>query len=817
MEETQIMKTHTRVAVIGGGVVGASVLYHLAKAGWSDVCLLERDVLTCGSSWHAAGGFHTINGDPNVAKLQHYTINLYKEIEELSGQSCGVHMTGGVMLAADEARMEWLRMSVARGKYLGLDLKEISLDEALEVMPLFDKSRFVGAVYDPLDGHLDPSGVVYAYAKSARKLGATIYEKTKVEDLAQNPDGTWRVLTDQGEIQAEHVVNAGGLWGREVGRMVGLELPILAMEHHYLLTEAIPEVQEFNARTGREIGHAVDFKAEVYTRQERDGMLIGTYEQAATPWSPIETPWEFGQQLLEPDFDRISPSLETTFEHFPCYEHAGVRQAINGPFTFAPDGNPMIGPVRGLRGFWCAVGIMAGFSQGGGVGLSLANWITEGDPGADIWGMDIARYGDWASMAFTNKKVCENYSRRFRIQFPNEELPAARPYRTTPIYDTLVAKGAVMGVASGLEIPLWYADAPGVEDVHAFRRSTDFEHVGAECRNVRENVGISEVATYAKYDVTGSGAKEWLDTMLAGRLPAPGRMSLCPMLNPDGKVIGDFTVSCRGENDYFIVGSGAAEDYHMRWFQAHLPEDDSVDVRPVRLPALTIAGPKSRELLQRLAIEDVSGDAFKFLDFRKLNLDMHNVWVGRVSYTGDLGYEIWIDADRQRALYNALWAAGADLGLKDFGSRALMSLRSEKWFGSWAREFRPIYTPMETGLNRFCSLKKNADFIGRAAYERDRETGGKLRLSTFVVEHEGFDIDARGDEPIFAVGGDVAAGWVTSGGFAHWAGKSVAYGYLPKEMATEGAEVEIEILGNRRRAVLTTTPLFDPDSARLRS
>ncbi|HET8728936.1 MAG TPA: FAD-dependent oxidoreductase, partial [Alphaproteobacteria bacterium] len=487
------MKSHVQAVVIGGGVVGASVLYHLARAGWRDVALVERSELTSGSTWHAAGGMHTLNGDPNVAKLQQYTIGLYKEIEEASGQSCGLHLTGGIMLAGTQERMEWLRNAHARGRYLGMETELISVREAKELMPLLDERHFAGALYDPVEGHVDPSGVTHAYAKAARALGAEIHLRTRVTALSPRPDGAWDVATEAGTITAEHVVNAGGLWAREVGRMVGLELPILAMEHMYLLTEDMPEVAEINRATGKEVLHAIDFEGEIYMRQERGGMLMGTYEKAGKPWSERQTPWDFGHELLPPDLDRIAPSLEVGFAHFPAFERAGIRQIINGPFTFAPDGNPLVGPVRGLRNFWVACGVMAGFSQGGGVGLALANWMAEGDPGFDVWAMDVARYGDWATMAWTNAKVRENYSRRFRIRFPNEELPAGRPLMTTPIHDRLKDRGAVFGEAFGLEHALWFA-APGAEPVeHAtFRRSNAFGPVAEECRAVRQAVGVIE-------------------------------------------------------------------------------------------------------------------------------------------------------------------------------------------------------------------------------------------------------------------------------------------------------------------------------------
>ncbi|TIW89462.1 MAG: FAD-dependent oxidoreductase, partial [Mesorhizobium sp.] len=420
-----------------------------------------------------------INGDPNVAKLQKYTINLYKEIEELSGQATGVHLTGGVLLAATEARLDWLRGVVAKGRYLGIELEEISPSEAAELMPLLDPKQFVGAVRNKEDGHLDPSGVTHAYAKAARKLGAEVERFTKVEDIVRRADGLWRIITNKGEVVAEHVVNAGGLWAREVGRLVGLELPVLAMEHMYLITEDMPEVAAWNAKTGTEIIHAVDFDGELYLRQERGGMLMGTYEKANKPWSEYQTPWNFGHELLEPDIDRIAPSLEVGFRHFPAFQNTGIKQIINGPFTFALDGNPLVGPVQGLTNFWCACAVMAGFSQGGGVGLALSNWMVHGDPGFDVWGMDVTRFGEWAGLRYTNAKVRENYSRRFSIRFPNEELPAARPAQTTPLYDTMLANNAVMGDSWGLETPLWFApEGKEAKDIVSFHRSNDFGPIG---------------------------------------------------------------------------------------------------------------------------------------------------------------------------------------------------------------------------------------------------------------------------------------------------------------------------------------------------
>jgi dimethylglycine dehydrogenase len=802
------MKSDARVVVIGGGVVGASVLYHLTKAGWSDVLLIEREELTSGSTWHAAGGMHTVNGDPNIARLQQYTIKLYAEIERISGQSCGVHITGGVMLAGTRERLDWLRMAKARGRYLGMDLEIISVEEAAKLFPLLEKKHFVGAMFDPIEGHVDPYGVTHAYAKSAQIGGAEIVRHTRVVELKPRSDGSWDVITDHGNVHAEHVVNAGGLWAREVGRMVGLELPVLAMEHQYLITEEIPAL-----KGQKEQLHCIDFEGEIYLREERGGMLMGTYERAGVPWSEVSTPWDFGQNLLPNDLERIAPSLEVGFEHFPALGEVGIRKVVNGPFTFAPDGNPLVGPVKGLRNFWVACGVMAGFSQGGGVGLALSHWMVDGDPGADVWGMDVSRYGDWTTLAYTNAKVRENYSRRFRIRFPNEELPAARPLRTTPIYDRLQSEHAVFGDYCGLEYPLWFAPtaAQAQEDV-TFRRSSAHPHVAAECKTVRDAVGLLEISNYGKFEISGPGTEEWLSRMMANRVPNVGRIALTPMLNERGKLIGDFTM-CRVARDrVFLIGTYAAETYYLRWFERHLPPS-GVSLRPCAMEyvGLSVAGPGSRALLQSLVREDLSRDAFPFLAFKRMDIGMVPALVGRISFTGDLGYEIWVTTDYQRALYDLLVTAGRPHGMKSFGARALNTLRIEKSFGTWAREYRPIYGPYEAGLGRFVDLKKG-DFIGRSAAIEEKEGGGALRLTAFTVEAG--DTDAIGDEPIWHDGKVV--GWVTSGAYGHSVQRSLALGYIPAALAEASVGFEIEIIGERRKAERQSAAAFDPNGSRMR-
>lgn len=803
------MKTHVQVAVIGGGVVGASVLYHLTKAGWTDVVLLERNELTSGSTWHAAGGMHTLNGDPNVAKLQRYTIELYRELEAESGQSCGIHITGGINLAGTRERMDFLQLAAGRGRYLGLDMEVLSIDEAARLFPLLDKQHFVGALYNPLEGHVDPAGVTQAYAKAARNRGAEVYRFTRVLELIARPDRHWDVITDQGNLVAQHVVNAGGLWAREVGRMTGLELPVLAMEHHYLVTGEIPEV----AASSTEMLHVIDFEGEIYMRQEGRGMLIGTYEKAGVPWAVRDTPWDFAHELLPPDLDRIASNLEVGFAHFPALERAGIKRIVNGPFTFAPDGNPLLGPVRGLPNYWVACGVMAGFSQGGGVGLALANWMVHGDPGFDVWAMDVARFGDWTTMAYTNARVRENYSRRFRIRFPNEELTAARPVRTTPVYDLLKAAGAVFGAAFGLEHALWFAP-PGtkpVEDV-TFRRSNAHGPVSAECHAVRNAVGLLEIATFGRYEVSGPGAAAWLEHVLANRLPRQGRMALAPMLNHNGKLIGDFTVANAGGSRYFLFGSGSAEEYHLRWFESLLPAT-GVTLRSLRTEMLgfAIAGPRSRDVLAGVGVDQTDNADFPFLAFRQAEIATVPVHIGRISFTGELGYEIWAPADCQRTLYAALTHAGTAFNLRHFGARALHCLRLEKSFGNWAREYRPIYSPGEAGLDRFIDLGKD-DFIGHAAARKERLAGPTRRLITLVVDAA--DADANGDEPVWH--DDRVVGWVTSGGYGHCVGKSIALAYVPASLATDTTGFEVEILGVRRRADRVALPLHDPTGSRMR-
>lgn len=797
------MKTSTRVVVIGGGVVGCSVLYHLTKMGWSDVMLMERSELTSGSTWHAAGGFHTLNGDTNMAALQGYTIRLYRELEEITGMSCGLHHVGGITLAGDQDRMDMLTAERAKHRYMGLETQILTPAEIKERSPITNTDGLVGGLYDPLDGHLDPSGTTHAYAKAARMGGAEIVTHCKVVETNPRGDGTWDVVTEQGTIHAEHVVNAAGLWAREVGAMAGVYLPLHPMEHQYLVTDDIPLIYEAE----HEHPHVMDPAGESYLRQEGRGLCIGFYEQKARPWAVDGTPWEFGHELLPDEFEKIEDSVAFAYKRFPVLETAGVKSVIHGPFTFAPDGNPLVGPVPGKPGYWSACAVMAGFSQGGGVGKSLAEWMVEGEPETDVFAMDVARFGNWITPGYTRPKVTENYQRRFSVAYPNEELPAARPHRTTMMYDIFDRMGAVWGHQYGLEVVNYFAerDEPRYE-TPSFQRSNAFAATAREVRAVREAVGINELQNFGKYTVRGAGARDWLNRIMAGRIPGPGRVALTPMLSPKGKLIGDFTVTCLGDEDFALTASYGAQEFHMRWFLQHLRGDVAVENVSDTRTGFQIAGPLARDVLAACTRDAVD---LAFLDAREMIVGQVRCLVQRLSYTGDLGYEITCAPTDQRALWSVLWEAGQPLGMRPFGMRAMMSLRLEKGFGSWMAEYRPDYTPAETGLDRFIAWK-NEGFIGREAALATRAPARKL--ATFVVE--AVDSDVVGYEPIFD--GDEVVGFCTSGGYAHFVEKSVAIGFLPVEKIADGAVFEIEILGQRRRAVVQSAPLFDPQSERLR-
>lgn len=805
------MKSHTRVVVIGGGVVGCSVLYHLTKLGWNDVVLLERAELTAGSTWHAAGGMHTLNGDANVAALQDYTIKLYKQIERESGVQCGIHQTGCLYLAATTKEVEFFRSERSKARHLSVALDFIDLAEARRLNPLLDTSEYRAAMFDPHDGHVDPTGVTNAYAQAARLAGAEIYKHTLVTGLSQVANGEWEVSTSKGGIRAEYIVNAAGLWAREIGRLMGIDVPVVPIEHQYIVTNEIPEIKALP----REIPAAVDFDGAAYLRQEHHGLLLGTYEQDCRHWALQGTPQDFGMELLAPDLERIAGPLAVLTRRIPALGRAGIKRVINGCMMFTPDGNPIIGPAPGNRTAFTAAGVMAGFSQGGGVGLAVAAWIANRDPGMDVFAMDIARFGNFANRAYVLAKSRENYQRRFLLPCPNEELEAARPLCTSPVYDQLKADGAVFGSVAGWEVPLWFATTPtGAHEPPSFRRTDAFDRIGAECRAVRTAIGLWETSSYCKIEVRGAGAATWLDHIVANHIPASsGRIALCPMLTSTGRTLGDVTVTRLDENTFLLMGSPSAELLYVRWLTAcTAPDTVSIVSRTNGLFGFSLTGPLAREVLAGVCTDDVSNTAFPFLSARQLIIGLAPVLVMRISFTGELGYELYMPPEYQRHVYEALRRAGEPLGLRNFGARALNSLRLEKGYGGWGREFTQDYTCAEAQLQRLVRTEKPS-FIGRDAACAHFAAPPAKALRLLAIESS--DPDPAGGESVLYAG--QAVGRLTSASFGYTVGHSLGLAYLPRRIDGSARNLEVDLLGSRLRARVLDQSPYDPLGTRLRS
>ncbi|MFZ0322931.1 MAG: FAD-dependent oxidoreductase [Actinomycetes bacterium] len=803
------MKRHYSVVVIGGGIVGCSVLYHLALRGRTDVALIERAELTAGSSWHAAGGFHAINSDPTIARLQQYTISMYPKVEAESGQGAGLHLTGGLELAGTPQRWEWLKTELAWHRSMGTDAYLLTPGEAAEMCPIIDPTGLQGALFDPNEGHLDPHGSTHAYALAARKRGADVIQHNRVLAMTQTAGGGWRLETEQGPVEAEDVVNAAGLWARQVGRMVGVDHPIIPMQHHYLVTEEVPEVAAIDGV----MPAVTDLEGFTYLQREGNGVLLGVYETNPKHWHTHGPGWDYGMELIPEEIDRISPELSIGFERFPALQKVGIKRWVNGAITFTPDGNPLVGPVPGRPGYWAACGVMAGFSQGAGIGLALANWIVDGDPGDDVFGMDVARFGAYAcNDAYLRETTRQFYARRFLIAYPNEELPAGRPLKTTPAYDDLAAAGARFGVVWGLEVPQYFAPSADFEENLTIRRSNAHSVVGEEVRAVREAAGLYETAAYARYEVTGPGAEAWLDRVMAGRLPTLGRIRLQPMLDRHGHLMGDLTVTRLEDERFWVVGSYYLQQWHQRWFHYYLPPS-GVQLRNLSDDwiGFSLSGPTSRELLQRLTPEDLSIDAFPFLSSRFLDVGTTHGVVGRISLTGELGYEVTVPASEQRTLLRLIRDAGDDLGLRLVGDRAIDSLRLEKGYGIWSTEFTQAYTAAMSGLDRFVAFDKG-DFVGRDAALRERDEGSTHRL--VLLDVDATDADASGDEGVWLDGRLV--GTTTSGAYGHHVGRSLALAYVERATAEAMPDLVVDVVGEARPAQILTEVPYDPQGLRLR-
>ena len=805
------MRTHAQAVVIGGGLVGCSILYHLAKLGWRDVILLERDELTSGSTWHAAANIHGLHDNNNITRIQHYTMNLYKELEAETGQGCGVFQPGSLYLAQTEEREHQLRLQEAKAKFYGLGFYEVSREEAKELHPLaqFDDVRCI--MFEPDGGNVDPSGVTHAYAAGARLLGAEIERFCPVTGTEAQPDGSWIVRTEKGDIHTQWLVNAAGLWGREVAAMAGLSLPLQPTEHQYFVTEAIDEV----ATLGRRLPSIADRDGEYYFRQEGNGLLIGAYEEKMKFWAEEGTPLDFGHELFDDDLDRIMENVMRAIDRVPAAAEAGVKRVINGPMIWSPDSNALFGPVPELRNYFCCNGIIPGFSQSGGLGLLAAQWMIEGEPEWDMFAWDLARFGDWADKAFTKARVRDQYMHRFKIHFPNEERAAGRPAMTRPAYEMQRGMGAVFGLNAGWEHPLWFADAPGTEDTNGFARQNWFEPVGREAAMLRDAVGVIDISNFGKYKVTGPGAGDWLDALVANHVPREiGKSCLTPLIGMRGGVAGDFTVTMTGDESYMMIGSGMAERYHRRFFDmVPLPDGTGFEVATPRIAGFNVAGPRSREMLAGLTDADLSNEGWRFMRSRRIAVDGVDCLAIRVSFTGDLGWELHCAVDDQVVLYETLLEAAAAHGGGPVGGRALGALRIEKGYGSWGREYSPEYWPQEAGLHGLIKLDKN--FLNKEAYLKISNTPPRESLTMFEVDVTD-NADANGGEPIFLADG-TPVGRVTSGSYGYTVGKSLAIGYAREGVVRAGDRVEIFILGKPHAATVLEKPPFDAGGKRLRA
>lgn len=805
----QKLQSHAQVVVIGGGLIGCSILYHLTKLGWTDVVLLERTELTSGSTWHAAANIHGLHDSTNISRLQHYTMGLYKELEAETGQGCGIFQPGSLYLAQTEAREHQLRLQAAKARYYGMNFHEVSRTEAERLHPLvnFDGIRCI--MFEPQGGNVDPSGVTMAYAAGARARGAAIHRQCPVTATVAQPDGSWIVETPLGNIRTQWIVNAAGLWAREVAKMAGLDLPLMPTEHQYFVTETIPEI----AALDRRLPSVADRDGEYYLRQEGKGLLVGAYEKDMKFWAENGTPTGFGQELFPDDLERIEPNMMRAISRVPVMASAGIKRVINGPMIWSPDSSALFGPVPELRNYFCCCGIIPGFSQSGGLGLLSAEWIVEGEPKLDMFGWDLARYGGWAGTAFTKARVRDQYANRFKIHFPNEEREAGRPVQVRPIYEQQKAMGAVFGLNYGWEHPLWFAaeGEPRVETI-GFDRQNWWAPVGREARMLRDRAGIIDISNFARYRITGAGAKTWLDALLANRIPSQqGRSCLAPLIGKRGGIAGDFTVTCLGEHDYLMIGSGMAERYHKRFFDAvPLPVGTSWTSVTDTMAGFNVAGPRARDLLTQLTNADLSNAAFPFMRSAQVELAGIKCIALRVSFTGDLGWELHCRESDQARLYESLIEAGKALGAGPVGSRALMSLRVEKGYGSWGRDYSPEYWPQETGLAGL--IKMDKEFLNKAAYAAIAAKPPREVLRTLSIEVT--DADATGNEPIFDLSGN-PAGKVSSGAFGYHVGQSLALAYLRPDIAAS-TPLDVMILGRPHRAKVLAGPAFDADGKRLR-
>jgi dimethylglycine dehydrogenase len=819
------MKTHVRVAVIGGGVVGVSTLYHLTKKGWTDVALLERTELTAGSTWHAAGLLPLFNMSYTVGQLHKYSVDLYKRLPEETGQDVSFHVTGNLRLATCRERMDEYQKYCGTANTIGVPFEVISPAQVKALWPLVelggnaDTPAIIGALYHPHDGHIAPADLTMALRKGARSAGAEIYEHTEVLGVERTPSGEWKLRTNKGELIAEHVVCATGNYARQTGRMFGLNVPAIPVEHQYIVYDESPELKAYREGGGRELAVLRESDKSYYLREERMGWILGPYEKGAPARFADGVPDWFGRSLFPGDLDRLLPHVEAAQRRVPALESCGIKDIVNGPISYTPDGSPLIGPAWNVSNLWLNEGHSFGITAAGGAGWQLAEWIVEGEPGIDMLAVDPRRFGDYTGKRYVVTKNEETYRDVFTIHFPDEERPDARPAKTSPVYDKIDRLGAVWGQRYGWERANWFAP-PGVErkDRWSFRRTNYFEHVGNECRRMRERVGIIDLSPFTKHEVTGAGAEAWLDGLVANKVPTRiGRIALSHALTRRGGIRSEFTITKIGEQRFYVVSAGAAERYDSDYLRAALPEDGSVSLRNITTSrgCFVVAGPKSREVLAKLTDTALDNESFPWLTGQTLEVGLAvDVHALRVTFVGALGWELHFPIEYAHHLFDALFEVGRDYGIGMVGMRAMESLRLEKSYRMWGSDMTPDYTPFEASLDRFVRLKKGP-FIGREALEKQLAAGVPNRFVTLEV-HGVTDADPLGNEPLFDRGGRMI-GRATSGYYGHCLRKSLAIGYVRADHSAVGTQLQIEILGERKHATVVRESPYDPENLELRA
>ncbi len=803
------MQSSARVVIIGGGIMGASLLYHLAELGWTDCMLIEKDELTSGSTWHAAGQCPSITGSFNLAKIHAYSNELYPQLESLTGQYVSWHKSGGIRFATNERELAWLRYIHGFSKIVGFDMEIIPPEEIRRINPFVTTEGVIAGGRTTGDGHADPSGICNALAIGAKQMGATIVRKNRVTGLTQLPSGEWDVATEKGVIRAEIVVNAAGCYARQVAQMAGIDIPVTNMEHHYIVTDPIPAFLERD----EEIPVMRCPYVSGYFRQEQKSGLIGVYENTglAEAWAPKGMPeWESTSELFIDDLDRISKWLERAIERMPVFGEVGIRRIVNGAIPHTPDGGPLLGPAAGLKNFWHCCGTSFGIAQGGGSGKYLAQWMVYGDADINMAEFDPRRYGPYADEVYSREKVFLDYRMTFTTRLPGEEEPDGRPQKTSPLYARLKDAGAVYGETYGWERPKWFS-LDGRSEEGGYHRTNVFEVVADEVKAVAENVGIIDLSGFAKYDVTGPDAERFLNRICANRMPTKqGGVALVHPLSARGRIQGEMTVTRMADDHFYCLSAAAAEQRDWDWMVQSQRPDENVTFsnRTMDLGVLVLSGPKSRDLLARLTDADLSNEGFRWLSGQEITVAGAFLRALRVSYVGELGWELHARMEDLPALYDALWAAGQDLGLTNIGLYALNAMRMEKGYKAWGSELTNELTMIEADMNRFIAMKKD-DFVGKQATldapERFRIVYGEVDADT---------VDPRGAEPCLV--GDACIGLTTSGGYGYRTGKSLFFACVPLDHADPGAQFDIMLQGQRQRATVLAAPVYDPDNAKMK-